>query len=200
MRPASFRNLLALAALTPFLSAQSSRPAGAASRPASGAKQGQAPDQPAAPGSATRAGQSVRGPNAPGAQAADAAGVRRDQVRREELHRQQVGRDLSALFVKLSSPSRGASCAARDAIIDLCSREDIAGLGYEAEKLYGWYRTYWAEQATAILELRLQKTTLLGFDTVPVSLGVGGTVRLQLPRTQSISIGTTVPVPLGTGR
>jgi hypothetical protein len=48
----------------------------------------------------------------------------------------------------------------------------------------------------ALLGLQIQQTQLLGFDTVPVSFG-NGQGRLMLPRTRSISIGTTVAVPLG---
>jgi hypothetical protein len=50
-------------------------------------------------------------------------------------------------------------------------------------------------KATGIFTIRLQHSELLGMDTVPVSLGTG-TARLQLPRTQSVSIGTTVGLPL----
>ncbi len=49
------------------------------------------------------------------------------------------------------------------------------------------------------LGINFQHTELLGMDTVPVSLGTG-TVRIQLPRTRSVSIGTTVTVPAGFGR
>jgi hypothetical protein len=49
--------------------------------------------------------------------------------------------------------------------------------------------------STGVFSIRLQKVDLLGLDTVPVSFGTGQG-RLQLPRTQSISIGTTVALPL----
>jgi hypothetical protein len=48
--------------------------------------------------------------------------------------------------------------------------------------------------------INFQHVELLGLDTVPVSLGVGSPVRIQLPRTRSVSIGTTVTVPAGIGR
>jgi len=47
-----------------------------------------------------------------------------------------------------------------------------------------------------ILSLNLQHSQLEGFDIVPVSFG-SGQGRIMLPRTRSISIGTTVAVPLG---
>ena len=46
-----------------------------------------------------------------------------------------------------------------------------------------------------LFKLHLQRTELLGLDTVTVGFG-NGQGRLQLPRTQSISIGTTVALPL----
>jgi hypothetical protein len=46
------------------------------------------------------------------------------------------------------------------------------------------------------MTLRLQHVRLLGFDTVTVGFG-SGTGQLMLPRTESISFGGTVAVPLG---
>jgi hypothetical protein len=46
-----------------------------------------------------------------------------------------------------------------------------------------------------LFTLHLQRTELLGLDTVTVGFG-NGQGRLQLPRTQSISIGTTVALPV----
>jgi hypothetical protein len=46
-----------------------------------------------------------------------------------------------------------------------------------------------------LFTLHLQRTELQGLDTVTVGFG-NGQGRLQLPRTQSISIGTTVALPL----
>jgi hypothetical protein len=50
-------------------------------------------------------------------------------------------------------------------------------------------------RAVGLVAVRAQHTQLLGFDTVTVSLGTGQ-ARLMLPRTQSVSIGTTVAVPV----
>ena len=49
-----------------------------------------------------------------------------------------------------------------------------------------------------LFSLRLQNVRLLGMDTVPVSFG-NGSGRLQLPRTQSVSFGGPVWLPLGFG-
>lgn len=54
-----------------------------------------------------------------------------------------------------------------------------------------------ARRRTVTLGIHFQHTELLGLETVPVSLGVGAPVRIQLPRTRTVSIGTTVIVPAG---
>ena len=48
---------------------------------------------------------------------------------------------------------------------------------------------------TGLFTLRLQNVRVVGMDTVTVGVGTG-TVRIQLPRTESVSIGTTVGLPL----
>lgn len=48
---------------------------------------------------------------------------------------------------------------------------------------------------TGLFTIRLQQVRVVGMDTVTVGVGTG-TVRIQLPRTESISIGTTVGLPL----
>jgi hypothetical protein len=48
---------------------------------------------------------------------------------------------------------------------------------------------------TGLFTVRLQQVRVVGMDTVTVGVGTG-TVRIQLPRTESVSIGTTVGLPL----
>jgi len=48
---------------------------------------------------------------------------------------------------------------------------------------------------TGLFTIRLQQVRVVGMDTVTVGVG-NGTVRIQLPRTESVSIGTTVGLPL----
>ena len=50
-------------------------------------------------------------------------------------------------------------------------------------------------RTTGLFTIRAQQTRLLGFDTVTVGLG-NGQARLMLPRTETVSIGTTVGVPV----
>jgi hypothetical protein len=54
-----------------------------------------------------------------------------------------------------------------------------------------------ARRRTVTLGINFQHAELLGLKTVPVSLGVGTPVRIQLPRMRTVSIGTTVTVPAG---
>ena len=51
--------------------------------------------------------------------------------------------------------------------------------------------------AFGMFDIRLQSVRLLGIDTVPVSFGNGNGGRLQLPRTESVSFGGAVCLPLG---
>src|SRR5262245_52083612 len=51
-----------------------------------------------------------------------------------------------------------------------------------------------------MFDVRLQSVKLLGIDTVPVSFGNGNGGRLQLPRTESVSFGGAVCLPLGFGQ
>ena len=48
---------------------------------------------------------------------------------------------------------------------------------------------------TGLFTVRLQQVRVVGIDTVTVGVGTGS-VRIQLPRTESVSIGTTVGLPL----
>lgn len=50
--------------------------------------------------------------------------------------------------------------------------------------------------AIGLLDLRLQRSQITGVDTVTVGFG-NGTGRLQLPRTECVSFGGAVAVPLG---
>jgi len=119
-------------------------------------------------------------------------------------HVAAVARKMKKLARRISSPSNKTAAKARDDLIALGRSEGFPEIGYHAVKAYHKSRLYWkayrVEQRTALLELRLQKTTLLGLDNFTTSLGFGSPVTLQLPRTRSISIGTTVSVPLGSGR
>lgn len=54
-----------------------------------------------------------------------------------------------------------------------------------------------ARRRTVTLGIHFQHSELLGLRTVPISLGVGSPVRIQLPRMRTVSIGTTVTVPAG---
>lgn len=119
-------------------------------------------------------------------------------------HVRKIQRDVNRLARKLASASARKRVAARTDLIAIARAERIPKLGYHTDRAFyayqKYWKRYWREHATATLEIRLQKSELLGIDNISTSLGFGAPVTLQLPRTRNISIGTTVTVPLGLGR
>lgn len=106
----------------------------------------------------------------------------------------------SAWFCELS-PRRALH--ARDRLLDIARRAGNEELELQVRR--AWQRRARAltttaprstfVRSTALLGLHVQQSELLGWDTVPVSFGTGQG-RIMLPRTRSISIGTTVGVPV----
>lgn len=138
---------------------------------------------------------------APAADSAATARARAAERRARKRRLERVRREVRALGRKLASPSQAVSKTARDALMALARRERIRGLGYQTDKLYHRFRRHWkayrAERRIGLLAIRAQKVNLLGFDRFTTSLGRGSPVTLQLPRTRSVRVGTTVAVPLG---
>ncbi|HLQ37710.1 MAG TPA: hypothetical protein VK348_07915 [Planctomycetota bacterium] len=97
-------------------------------------------------------------------------------------------------------PDARRADAARREMIALAERAHRPDLQQRAERDYWRARLAWqaVQLPVGILSLRVQQVQLLGMDTVTVGLGTG-TGRIQLPRTQSISFGGTVALPLGSG-
>jgi len=119
----------------------------------------------------------------------------------KKRHRSKVRSDLGRLARILVGPDDKRSEKARDEFLAVVRREKLHRLGYEAEK--AWYRArrFWKEHRGALVRdrvrgtiaVRAQMSQLLGFQNVTTSLGTGSPVTIQLPRTRSIGIGTTVP-------
>ena len=114
---------------------------------------------------------------------------------------------IQDLHLRLIGPSDADRDRARAELVALAGELGDPALMQWTEEAFRAWRHAWAhhretsrEVPVGILSLNLQKVDLLGIDTVPVGFGVGTPGRLQLPRTRSISIGTTVAVPLSTGR
>ena len=109
---------------------------------------------------------------------------------------------------RLASSSVRTRDLGRRQLHAMAQKHDMPRLVELADRVHRDYERYWYRyriaqtriRHTVTMGIRLQHTELLGIDTVPVSLGVGTPVRIQLPRTRSISIGTTVTVPAGIGR
>ncbi len=120
-------------------------------------------------------------------------------VRKRHLAR--VSSTLSKLARILVGPDDKRSEKARDDFLVLVRQEKLHRLGYEAEK--AWYRArkFWKTHRRAVtydrirgtIAMRAQMTKLLGFQNYTTSLGTGSPVTIQLPRTRSIGIGTSVP-------
>lgn len=109
---------------------------------------------------------------------------------------------------RLSSPREETRDHARDRLHDIARDHDMPRLALLADRVHRDYGEYWRHERllaerrrhTVTMGINFQHTELLGLETVPVSLGVGAPVRIQLPRIRTVSIGTTVTVPASIGR
>ena len=108
--------------------------------------------------------------------------------------------DAAELQRRLWLRDEHAAAAARDALGALADREQRPEWAETAVREFARARAAWqqAERAASVglMTVRLEQVQLLGFDTVTVGFG-NGTGRLMLPRTESISFGGTIAVPLG---
>jgi hypothetical protein len=111
-------------------------------------------------------------------------------------------RDTDARVARLqralwAGSDRSAERALRE-LTAIATRDGRPALARLAERAYWRARLAWrqAAPATGILGVQVQHVRLLGFDTVQVGFG-NGTGRLMLPRTESVSFGGYVAVPLG---
>ena len=66
-----------------------------------------------------------------------------------------------------------------------------------ADEMFTVYDRFWRERRLGLLTIRATQSRVLGLDPFTTSLGAGTPVTLQLPRVRTISISTTVAVPLG---
>ena len=118
---------------------------------------------------------------------------------RQARERARLERELNGLFQRLASRTasqRDGALAQLEAVAD---RREWPQLAVLARQQKAGYDRFWTEY-TATISVNLQKTELLSLTPYTTSLGTGMPVTLQLPSTRSVSIGTTVTVPAGTGR
>ena len=128
---------------------------------------------------------------------------------RRKADAKKIQRDAKRQMNRLASSSKSSRDRARDGLHAMAKKHEMPRLVVLADRVHKDYSEYWLRHYRVLRERRrytvtmginFQHTELLGLDTVPVSLGVGSPVRIQLPRTRSVSIGTTVTVPAGIGR
>ncbi len=103
-------------------------------------------------------------------------------------------RRLNDLVSALFDESQAASDAALVRLFDIAKKEDIAGLDDVVRALHSAARRV-RTGADVLTEVRLQDTKLLGIEKRQVSLASGTPVTIELPRTRSVSLGTTVIIP-----
>ncbi len=119
----------------------------------------------------------------------------------------KLRRDARRHMNRLASSSAKTRDRARANLHKMARKHEMPRLAVLADRVHQDYGDYWRRyrivqerrRYTVTMGINFQHTELLGLDTVPVSLGTGR-VQIQLPRTRSVSIGTTVTVPAGIGR
>jgi hypothetical protein len=109
----------------------------------------------------------------------------------------EVVRRIERLQRRLYVADERSAVRARDDLVAFGRREGLDGFDDRVEREF-WRARLAVREARAVagrLSVRVQHTRLLGFDTVNVGFG-NGTGRVMLPRTESISIGGSIPLPL----
>jgi hypothetical protein len=120
----------------------------------------------------------------------------------------KIQRDAQRQMNRLASSFKSSRDRARERLHAMAKKHEMPRLVALADRVHRDYGEYWRKHRilqerrrhSVTMGINFQHVELLGLDTVPVSLGVGSPVRIQLPRTRSVSIGTTVTVPAGIGR
>jgi hypothetical protein len=120
---------------------------------------------------------------------------------RDRAPTREQRREADRLLVRLADAQPASR---REALADLEVLARVAAwpeLLVRARRRHLTYEQFWRTHrsrpvSTGLLSIELQRSRLLGVDTRTLGLGVGVPVRIQLPRVESISIGTTIPIPL----
>jgi len=120
----------------------------------------------------------------------------------------KLQREARRQMTRLASASAKNRDRARERLHEIAKTYEMPRLVALADRVHRDYGEYWRgyrilrerRRHTVTMGINFQHVELLGLDTVPVSLGVGRPVMIQLPRTRSVSIGTTVTVPASFGR
>lgn len=104
---------------------------------------------------------------------------------------------VNTLIRRMAGPSDRDARKARDELVQVARKRKLARLEQLARRLYPVYRGWWREVRMGLITVRAQHARLTGLERRNLSLGTGTPVTLELPRTRSVSIGTTVGVPVG---
>ncbi len=137
--------------------------------------------------------------------ARDPKALERERARNARAKKKLDRKVKSDLRLLASSYSK-TRAAAKKRLLAVAEKHGRPELAKTTNKQFtafdNYWRAYWrarrqSEQSFVTIGVNAQLTRLEGIDTVPVSFGRGGSGRLQLPRTRSVSIGSTVVVPAG---
>lgn len=112
----------------------------------------------------------------------------------------------SLLFARLADPRSEVRKQALVDLLALAKTAKVVGLTALALVKSAEFENYWRRRpiepsrSTGLISINLVRSELLGMETRSIGLGTGRPVRIQLPRVRTISIGTTLPIPLGRTR
>ena len=128
------------------------------------------------------------------------------RTRARQKHRLSVQHRANLLFARLADRNPSIRAVARRNLEALAKAEKMPELLKLANRKAREYGDFWRARGgsytayTGLITVNATLSTLESMQTFTTSLGTGSPVRLQLPRMKTISIGTTVSVPLGFGR
>jgi hypothetical protein len=131
-----------------------------------------------------------------------------DAVRRrgERDHKVTITHQANLMFTRLADRDSRTRANARRELEALAQREKLPDLLRVVRRKAAEYDEFWRARRgayttyTGLFSVNATLATLESLDTFTTSLGVGAPVRLQLPRMKTISVHTTVAVPLGLRR
>jgi hypothetical protein len=110
--------------------------------------------------------------------------------------RRELPERASGLAHELVAATAAVRDRARDELLELARRARVPELADWTRDTHAAAAAAWRRNAQVVLEVRAERSTLVALDERTTSLGTGAPVRLQLPTLRTISIGTTVGVPL----
>ncbi len=127
---------------------------------------------------------------------ARAQGGDRRTASAERARLRRLEREMRSLAARIYSQSAKESETAYLKLLELARREKVAGLAPIAARFYRDAGEQRALLAQATVTVNLQQASLTRMRERSINLGRGGAVRVQLPETRKIGLGTTVSVPL----